>query len=326
MPSGGSVAIGGVTARPYPGSAHRGASRRAQTRVIDVPWPMTKSVVVTGANSGIGLATSLHLAEHGYDVIGTVRSAEKADLVAAASAERGVDVRTVVCDVTSAASTTVAFDAIAAMTGGGPWAVVNNAGVSQPGAVEDVTDEDARYQLEVNVLAPARIARLVLPSMRARGDGRIVMMSSIAGRVSVPMLGWYSASKHALEALSDSLRSEVAGFGVRVVLIEPGSFNSSIWSSAGTRMPEPTAAYGPAYERAWQIAAHRGPGLADPVWVARAVRLALASPVPLARYLVGGDAMIGAALDAMVPTMLVDYAKSVAVGLRRWPWATASGR
>lgn len=291
--------------------------------MADVPCGMGKSVVVTGANSGIGLVTALHLAERGYDVIGTVRSTEKAAIVLAAAKDRGVVVRTVSCDVTSADDTVRAFATIAEMTGGGPWAVVNNAGISQPGAVEDVTDEDARYQLEVNVLAPARIARLVLPSMRARGDGRIIMMSSVAGRVSLPMLGWYSASKHALEALTNSLRNEVAGFGVRVVLIEPGSFNSDIWSTAGTRLPELNDAYRPAYERALQIASHRGPELPDPIWVARAVRLALANPVPMARYLVGGDAMLGTALDALVPTMIVDYAKAVSVGLRRWPWSTS---
>ncbi|MEO6715489.1 MAG: SDR family oxidoreductase [Mycobacteriales bacterium] len=281
---------------------------------------MSKSVVVTGANSGIGLVTALHLAARGYDVIGTVRTPEKAADVAAAAAAAGVRVRSVTCDVVDADDTSRAFAEIADLTSGGPWAVINNAGISQPGAVEDVSDEDARYQLEVNVIAPARIARLVLPSMRARGDGRIVMMSSVAGRVSMPLLGWYSASKHALEALSDAMRSEVAGFGVRVVLIEPGSFNSNIWSQAGTRLPEFTEAYRPAYEKAYAITATRGPNLPDPIWVARAVRLALTNPVPMARYLVGGDAMLGIALDAVVPTTLVDYAKSVAAGLRRRPF------
>jgi NAD(P)-dependent dehydrogenase (short-subunit alcohol dehydrogenase family) len=288
---------------------------------------VAKSVVVTGANSGIGLATTLHLAGHGYDVIGTVRSVEKAAAVTAAAAaastatSRDLSVRVVLCDVTSAAETRRAFAEIAELTSGGPWAVVNNAGISQPGAVEDVSDEDARHQLEVNVLGPARIARLVLPSMRERGDGRIVMMSSIAGRVAFPMLGWYAASKHALEALSDSLRAEVAPFGVRVVLIEPGGFNSAIWSSAGSRLPEPNEAYRAAYERAFAVAANRGPQLPHPIWVARAVHVALRSRVPLARYLVGADAMVGTALHTLAPTMVTDYAKSLAAGLRRRPWA-----
>ncbi len=102
--------------------------------------------------------------------------------------------------------------------------MVNNAGFAQAGAVEDVTPEQARYRLEVNLVAPARIAQLVLPGMRARGDGRIVNVSSIAGLVSTPLMGWYGASKHGIEALSDALRVEVAPFGVKVVLVEPGGF------------------------------------------------------------------------------------------------------
>jgi NAD(P)-dependent dehydrogenase (short-subunit alcohol dehydrogenase family) len=174
-----------------------------------------KSVVVTGANSGIGLATAIELAGAGYDVLGTVRSTTKADAVRQRAQDKGVEVRTVVCDVGDEESTWTGFAEIDDLTDGGPWAVVNNAGFAQAGAVEDVSAEDARYQLEVNLVAPARIAQLVLPGMRKRGDGRIVNVSSIAGRVSTPLTGWYCASKHGLEALSDALRMEVAQFGVR---------------------------------------------------------------------------------------------------------------
>ena len=109
------------------------------------------------------------------------------------------------------------FAEIAGMTGGGPWAVVNNAGYAQSGAVEDVSDEQVRAQLETNVVAPMRIARLVLPAMKSRGEGRIVNISSVAGRTSQPLMGWYCASKHALEAVTDALRMEVEPDGVRVV-------------------------------------------------------------------------------------------------------------
>jgi NAD(P)-dependent dehydrogenase (short-subunit alcohol dehydrogenase family) len=281
---------------------------------------MTKSIVVTGANSGIGLATVLELAGHGYDVIGTARSEAKAAAIEAAAHDRGVGVRTVVCDVADAEATESSFAEIATMTGGGPWAVVNNAGFSQPGAVEDVDDDAARYQLEVNVIAPARIARLVLPSMRERGDGRIVMMSSVAGRVAFPMLGWYAASKHALEALSDALRAEVAGFGVKVILVEPGSFGTGIWSDGADRLPaRQTPAYAAAYGRTGSVTSRAGL-LPDPVWVARTVRLALASPIPLARYLIGADAVTSTVLDKLMPTMLVDYVKAASSGLRKLPF------
>ena len=140
---------------------------------------MSRSVVVTGANSGIGLVTCLELAGAGYDVIGTVRSAGKAALVEQAAGEMGVAVRTVELSVDDADSTREGFERIASMTGGGPWAVVNNAGFAQSGAVEDVSDELVRAQLETNVVAPMRIARLVLPGMRERGEGRIVNVSSV---------------------------------------------------------------------------------------------------------------------------------------------------
>ena len=278
---------------------------------------MPKSVVVTGANSGIGLATALELAQAGNDVIGTVRSADKAKRLHGDAAERGVQVRSVELDVTDEAATREGFARIARMTTGGPWAVVNNAGTVQPGAVEDVPLEDARAQLEVNLLAPARIARLVLPAMRTRGDGRIVNVSSVAGRVSAPLSGWYCASKAGLEALSDALRMEVAQFGVRVVLVEPGGFGTGIWERSAGRWPDrPDSPYAQVYERA-QALSEQGRRLPDPVWVARTIRLALATPRPLPRYLVGVDAVAATLGDALTPTPVGDYVKGVSAGLRR---------
>ena len=273
--------------------------------------------MVTGANSGIGLATAVELAQAGYDVIGTARSADKAERLRSAAADKGVQLRSVLLDVADDASTREGFRQIDEMTGGGPWAVVNNAGLAQPGAVEDVPLSDARYQLEVNLLAPARVAQLVLPGMRARGDGRIVNVSSVAGRVSAPLSGWYCASKAGLEALSDALRMEVAQFGVKVVLIEPGGFGTGIWESGAERYPDrPGSPYAQVYDRARQLS-EQGRRLPDPVWVGRAVRLALSSPLPLPRYLVGVDAVAATIGDALTPTPIGDYVKGVSAGLRR---------
>jgi len=278
---------------------------------------MSKTVVVTGANSGIGLATAIELAQAGYDVIGTARSADKAEQLRDAAGQKGTALRTVLLDVADEDSTREGFAQVDSMTDGGPWAVVNNAGFAQAGAVEDVSSEDARYQLEVNLVAPARIAQLVLPGMRERGDGRIVNVSSIAGRVSTPLTGWYCASKHGLEALSDALRMEVAQFGVKVVLIEPGGFGTGIWDAGHDSFPAPQgSAYGAVYDRARAVTL-QGKRLPDPVWVGRAVRVALAAPAPQARYLVGVDAMAMAVGDALVPTVLGDYVKGVGAGLRR---------
>jgi NAD(P)-dependent dehydrogenase (short-subunit alcohol dehydrogenase family) len=282
---------------------------------------VNKSVVVTGANSGIGRATALELAGAGYDVIGTARTAGKATQLEDAARERELSLRTVLLDVADAESTTAGFEAIAEMTDGGPWAVINNAGFAQSGAIEDVDDEQARYQLEVNLIAPMRIARLVLPGMRARGDGRIVNISSIGGRVSSPMTGWYCASKFGLEAATDALRVEVEPFGVRVILIEPGGFGTGIWAEGQSRLPGEAddSAYADAYARAHAATSRAGAFFPDPVWVARVIRVALANPVPLARYLVGVDAVGMFVGQKLAPTVVADYVKAVSAGLRRVP-------
>jgi NAD(P)-dependent dehydrogenase (short-subunit alcohol dehydrogenase family) len=278
---------------------------------------MTKTVVVTGANSGIGLATALELAGAGYDVVGTVRSEDKAKILYDAASERGVALQAALLDVADEESTA---KGIAVIEGRSDiWAVVNNAGFAQAGAIEDVDDEAVRYQLEVNVVAPARIARLVLPGMRHRGEGRIVNVSSIAGRISLPMMGWYCASKHALEAMTDALRMEVAPYGVKVSLVEPGSFGTGIWE--GARYPETasTENYSAAYDRARRTTTAGTRVMPDPVWVARTVRLALGTPVPLARYLIGADAVGGVLVERLVPTAVSDMVKGVVTGVRRFP-------
>lgn len=279
-----------------------------------------RSVVVTGASGGIGLVTALELAAAGYDVVGTVRSPAKAGFVERAAADRGVAVRTVELDVDDPDSCAKAVAQAESMTEHGVWAWVNNAGYVQSGAVEDVADEFVRAQLETNVLAPMRLARLVLPAMRERGGGRIVHISSVVGRLSVPLLGWYCASKHALEAVTDALRMEVAGDGVQVVLVEPGMVGTDIWSAAqeGGFPPPGSPRYASAYARA-QTLSRRSDRLPDPVWVARTVRLVLDNPAPTARYVVGADAVSGLLAERLLPTGVTDYVKAVASGLRGLP-------
>jgi NAD(P)-dependent dehydrogenase (short-subunit alcohol dehydrogenase family) len=278
---------------------------------------MGRSVLVTGANSGIGLATCLELAGAGWDVVGTARSPEKALRVHEAADERGVTLRTVLLDVDDAASCTAAVAEAEALTGG-LFGLVNNAGFARSGAVEDVTDEQVRAQLETNVVAPMRLAREVLPSMRERGSGRIINISSVAGRLSTPLLGWYCASKHALEAISDALRIEVEGDGITVSLVEPGMFATDVWSAAqeGGFPTASTDRYAAAYARGESLG-NRAQSLPDPVWVARTVRLALGSPVPLARYVIGADAVGGILAQTVLPTRVTDYLKGVSTGLRR---------
>ncbi len=273
---------------------------------------MVKSVLVTGATSGIGLVTCLELAGAGWDVIGSARTEEKAARVVAAAAEVDLTVRTVLLDVDDPVSCEAAVKEVGELYG-----LVNNAGFAQSGAVEDVSSELARAQLETNVIAPMRLASLVLPGMRARGEGRIVNVSSVAGRLSIPLMGWYSASKHALEAVTDALRIEVDGDGVKVALVEPGMFATDVWSATQEGgFPDPsTSRYAAAYARGQALGA-KSHKLPDPVWVARTIRVALTNPVPLARYVVGVDAVGGILAESVLPTVLLDYVKSVSTGLR----------
>lgn len=276
----------------------------------------SKSVLLTGANSGIGLVTALELAGAGWDVVGTARSEAKAQGIVDAAAERGLTVRIVLCEVDDAESCARAVSEAEELTGG-LYALVNNAGYAQSGAVEDVSDEQVRAQLETNLVAPMRLARLVLPAMRERGEGRIVNVSSVAGRLSTPLLGWYAASKHGLEAVTDALRMEVEGDGVRVSLVEPGMFATDIWAATGSdAFPRPsTARYAAAYARGQALGA-RTDKLPDPVWVARTIRVALSNPVPLARYVVGADAVGGILAETLLPTVVTDYVKAMTTGLR----------
>lgn len=180
---------------------------------------MSKIALVTGASSGIGEATALRLHEQGWTVYAAARRVERM----AALEQAGVHVLKL--DVTDDASMTATVDRIIAETGRIDL-LVNNAGYGSYGAVEDVPMDEARYQLEVNVFGLARLTQLVTPHMRERRSGRIVNISSIGGKGSEPLGGWYHAAKYAVEGLSDALRMELKPFGIDVVVIEPGAIRT----------------------------------------------------------------------------------------------------
>ncbi|SFN95784.1 Short-chain dehydrogenase [Streptomyces sp. cf124] len=277
-----------------------------------------RSVVVTGATSGIGAATVLRLAHLGWDVIATARSQEKADVLVAAAAGRGLVLRTVLLDVADPASCEEAMARVEEMTGGGAWAVVNNAGVPQAGLVEDVSDGQARHLLEVNLLGPMRICRLALPGMRRRGGGRIVNVSSGLGRVPWPMGGWYSASKHALSAITHCLRVEMAHAGVRVSVVEPGAFATSMLDRAVADLTGTApSGSGVGYDRSRDLFTAVNQRVPGPEPVARMITTALAARRPKPRYTVGLDARFLIPLHTASPLWLSDRIKHAVTGLPR---------
>ncbi|WP_328484238.1 SDR family oxidoreductase [Streptomyces sp. NBC_00377] len=272
-------------------------------------------MLVTGATGGIGEATALRLAGAGFDVIATARSQEKADDLIAAAGARGRSLRTVVVNLADPSSCVEAMAEVARMTGGGVWAVVNNAGVPQAGSLEDVRDEQARYLLEVNLLGAMRICRLALPQMRRRGEGRIVNVSSGLGRVPWPLGGWYSASKHALSALTHCLRVEMAHAGVRVSLVEPGAFATAMLDRAVDDLVAADCGGAAGYDRSRALFGAVNARVPGPEPVARTIEKALTSPRPRARYMVGFDARLLVPLHTLSPLWLSDWVKHTVSGL-----------
>jgi NAD(P)-dependent dehydrogenase (short-subunit alcohol dehydrogenase family) len=271
-----------------------------------------KAVLTTGANSGIGLATVVEVARRGYRSIGSVRSDAKAEVVAKAAADAGVEVETVLLDVADAEQCQ------RALTGLNLYGLVNNAGYGQVGAVEDVDDDEAHHLFETMVFGPMRLARLALPHMRGRREGRIVNVSSIAGRTTAPFAGWYQAAKHALEALSDAMRIEEAGSGVKVVLVEPGGFKTGIWEEFErdiAKREEAGSRFAAAYRRSLQGQRLLEPIMGNPQQCAKVIASALESRSPRARYLVGLDAQAMNLADSLTPTAIKDRVMRLGLGI-----------
>jgi NAD(P)-dependent dehydrogenase (short-subunit alcohol dehydrogenase family) len=269
-----------------------------------------RTVLTTGANSGLGLAAALEVAKAGFRSVGSVRSPAKAQTVKQASSRAGVTVHTVVLDVTDRAGCAAVIDEVR------PWGLVNNAGYGLTGAVEDVDDDEAQALVDTMVMAPMRLARLALPHMREANGGRIVNVSSIYGRVTTPLAGWYQGAKHALEALSDALRIEVASTGVKVVLVEPGGFKTNIWADAQADVDKRAGSrYDSAYRRSLSAMLLTEPLMGGPAQVGKVISRALTSSRPRARYLVGLDAQAMAMADQLTPTAVKDLVIRLGLGL-----------
>ncbi len=254
---------------------------------------MSTISVVTGANSGIGRATAIHLASQGHDVFGTVRSLDKAGKLQSMAASAGVEINLIELDVADDQSVTNGFQQILATTGGVVDVLVNNAGIGGNAVAEECPPSLYLDLMNVNVCGAVRCLQQVLPGMRARGHGAIVNITSIAGRLAALAQSPYVASKFAFEGLSEGLAQELAPFGIRVVIVEPGVTKSAIFAK-NIDVPNQSGAYDAAYRRMFQFYAAGIANATDPFEVGALIHHAVTTDSPQLRYSVswGGKELV----------------------------------
>ena len=279
-----------------------------------------RSVVITGASTGIGEACALALDRLGHRVFAGVRSEDDGRRLAEAASPRLVPLR---IDVTDAESIAAAAAVVEAAAGeAGLAGLVNNAGIVVAGPLELLPIDDLRRQLEVNVIGPIAVTQAFLPLLRS-GRGRIVNVGSISGRVAAPFMGPYAASKHALEALTDSLRVELRGSGILVSIVEPGNVQTPIWQksrAAADQLAEQVSSEGNRLYSADLAAVREATGrmarTAMPVeTVVRAVLHALSARRPKTRYPVGLQARLATVALKFVPDRIRDWIVRRELGL-----------
>ncbi len=275
-----------------------------------VPAIEEKTALVTGCSSGIGRATARLLRDRGWRVFATARRAEDLDTLRADGLEA------VALDLADAESVAACAREVLEACGGRLGALVNNAGYGQPGALEDVSREALERQFAVNVFGTADLTARVIPAMRAQGRGRIVLLSSVVGRVVIPFMGAYCASKHAVEAMGDEWRMELAGSGIAVSLVEPGPIESSfrrrvVGEAHGGGLSLDGSVFARQYARDWKDAVRTFKRPTDvfrkpPEAVARKILHALESRHPRARYPVTGAAHLGIWASRWLPSRWLD--------------------
>ena len=253
-----------------------------------------ENVLITGASSGIGLATAVYLAEKGFVVIGTSRAAERLTRLTEEASRRNLHIAAVELDINSDERVAETLPRLIGEHGSID-VLVNNAGYGLWGPVESLTMEELKAQFETNLFAAVRLTQAVLPGMIERGRGTIVNISSIQGRIGTPFNGAYAASKFALEGLSESMRVELWPFGVRVVVVEPGAFRTGFQAnqviaeralSEDLPYTDYIESYRARHERFERL-------YTDPIKVARVVRKIIRSRRPAFRYPVGLEARLG---------------------------------
>jgi NAD(P)-dependent dehydrogenase (short-subunit alcohol dehydrogenase family) len=278
-----------------------------------------KVVLITGCSSGIGREAARRFAAQGFRVYASMRRPEQGADLRAEAATRGWVLTTPALDVTSQASVDAAVSALLSDTGGRLDVLVNNAGYYSVGPLEETSADELRAQFETNVIGVHRLTRTVLPAMRARGDGAVVNVSSVSGRVAVPVGGAYHSSKWALEALSETLRYELAPFGVRVAIVEPGPFKTALHDKElhPADFGRPDSPYRPLVEEYLRRSAamkRRDPGRVVDVIVRAATH-----PRPKLRWPVGPTSFSGTVLRRLTPDALYELILGLAFRWRRRP-------
>lgn len=269
-----------------------------------------RSVLITGASTGIGRATALRLDAAGWQVFAGVRKQEDASALGEVGSDRLVPL---ILDVTDASQIAAAAEQIAAATEGRLDGLVNNAGIAVPGPLETLPLDDFRRQVDVNLTAQVAVTQAMLPLIRA-ARGRVVFIASIGGRIAFPLNGAYHAAKFGIEAVGDVFRQELRPWGISVSIVEPGSIDTPIWERGAQNAseiearahPEQEALYGKAiasFRKVVQDLADRG---IPPEKVAEAISHALESSRPRTRYLVGLDAKVQARLKVLIPDRVFD--------------------
>jgi len=275
-------------------------------------------VLITGCSSGFGKLAALEFARRGDNVFASMRNTVKAgELQEAAKAEK-LEVNVVELDVTKTESANRAVEDVLARAGRIDT-LVNNAGIGTHGPVEDYDDDEVEANFDTNLLCVIRVTHAALPAMRQQGSGHIINVSSLAGRVSSPFGGVYSASKHALEALSDALYYELHPFGVRVSIVEPGGFETEFSRNHGAARRFNEGSPYVQLERRFADASSRLPGAggpADPQIVANIIADAAHAAEPKRRYLAGRDAEIIAGLHKQASDE--DFEKAMRTTLDFW--------
>ena len=268
-----------------------------------------KTVLITGATSGIGRFTALHLAKRGYHVIGSGRrEAELAALQQEARAA-GTKIDVVAMDVTSADSIAKAKLVVDGLTGGrGVDVLVNNAGFGLIGPLSEIPDGELRRQYDTNVFGLMAVTRAFLPAMVDRRAGRVINVSSVGGRMTFPFMGAYNSTKYAVESLSDALRWELRPFNIDVALIEPGVINTNFANVAMDSTSQyADSAYGPAIAKADKLRARMESTAVGPIHVARAIERAIRARRPSARYIAPRITWMALFFKAITPTRVWDW-------------------